>query len=72
MDNRKTLDDLRERIAQELNLGKFEFTMKRGARFGTELKDVSKKIKDCGIINSGHIVIEFGTPCLEDEVRIVF
>jgi len=39
IDNRKTLGELRMRIAEILNLGKNDFIIRRGNSFGSELKD---------------------------------
>jgi len=72
VDNRITLNELKLKIAELLNLDTDKFLMKYGGRLGTELKDLQNKLADCKITNITSIYLELGTPSRSGEYRVRF
>lgn len=62
VDSRKSMLELKQHVADILGLDLEEFILKRGSRFNQEVKDLTKSIRDNGILGRGTLFLSMGKP----------
>jgi hypothetical protein len=65
----KTLGEVKQRIAEVLNISEQEFVLKKNSHHGAELKNLSDPIEKY-TTNAINLYIEFGCPQKENEIKI--
>jgi ubiquitin carboxyl-terminal hydrolase 47 len=70
LDCSQTLTVLKEAIAKELRLPQDKFMMKRGSKYGVELKDMTLKLTQANLLNGSIIHVEKGIPTNPDDCRL--
>lgn len=72
IDLNQKLKDLKNDIKKKFNISEQDdFVMKKGGVSGIELKDYSKPIRACGIINNSFIFLQFGQSIALHEIKIL-
>ncbi|EAR91927.3 ubiquitin carboxy-terminal hydrolase (macronuclear) [Tetrahymena thermophila SB210] len=72
IDSRQTMQQLKEKISEQLKIDPVEVIIRRGGKAGIELKEMNKTIRSMNFINNSSIYLELGKPAKEGEIRVIF
>jgi ubiquitin C-terminal hydrolase len=71
VDNTQTLQELKDLIAAKLQMETDTFLIKRGNKYGQEVKDLTAKVLTANLINNSIIYCEKGAPSLTFDFRLL-
>jgi ubiquitin C-terminal hydrolase len=71
VENTQTLQELKDLIAAKLEIETDRFLIKRGNKYGQEVKDLTVKVLAANLINNSIIYCEKGAPSLTSDFRLL-
>mmetsp|Transcript_32739 Transcript_32739/g.56995 ORF Transcript_32739/g.56995 Transcript_32739/m.56995 type:complete len:1043 (+) Transcript_32739:920-4048(+) len=71
VENTQTIQELKDLIAKKLEMDGNDFLLKRGNKYGQEVKDYTVKVVSANLMNNSIIYVEKGSPSLPHDFRLV-